>query len=515
MIRDKHYLTIKESFNINSKNNRFILKLFGELNHEHINIEKDEILTISKTKIDNFEKKGQISKWVFSLDQIYSNDTTFDELYENEIENNDYLHEFSKESKYRTLTFIGDRNDNLIEEPYRGFILKCVKECLNGIEIQKTNNSNENEDILIPIVSFCEMNKMYALDYLKNISDINNIENKEKQCTLINSPKINYYEDDIIIDGINQVQISNEKEFISLLNLGKKNVDFYKFNKSSIISQDESIAQIITLKLIKSSSNECFSKINFLLYKAYEILDETQSEINDNLIVIPDNSINKSSKIKIKNHNKNTKNKNRNNIYNLYTKDNYAFFRGVQNKINFRISYILKYIKDTLIKGINLYIVLLPCEYQYLLLIHDLLDNINMRKLIVENIIIDDEDQKEQEQTNISNKALGEYFKFENISELNDNENDENLIKEENDAFQSFSKNNSVNTNINSGFCNDTFKSKNFLYNSCISNEFTQTKNKRIELNVERLKKITDKTNIINLFEILDKLTVNEDYFNN
>ena len=282
MIRDKHYLTLKESFNINTKNNRFILKLFGELNHEHINIEKDEILTISKTKIDNFEKKGQISKWVFSLDQIYSNDTTFDELYENEIENNDYLHEFSKESKYRTLTFIGDRNDSLIEEPYRGFIIKCVKECLNGIEIQNTKNSNGNEDILTPIVSFYEMNKMYALDYLNNISNINNVQNKEKQGTVINSPKINYYEDDIIIDGINQVQISNENEFISLLNLGKKNVDFYKFNKSSIISQDESIAQIITLKLIKSSSNECFSKINFLLYKAYEILDETQSEISDN-----------------------------------------------------------------------------------------------------------------------------------------------------------------------------------------------------------------------------------------
>ena len=161
---DKNSLMIKESFNINTKNNRFILKLFGEMNHEYINIEKDEILTISKTKIDNFERKGQISKWQFNLDQIYSHDTTFDELYENEIENNDYLNEFNKKSQYRTVTFIGDRNDNLTEEPYKGFIVKCVKECLNNIDIKKLH---KDEDSLIPIISFCVINKMYAIDYLK------------------------------------------------------------------------------------------------------------------------------------------------------------------------------------------------------------------------------------------------------------------------------------------------------------------------------------------------------------
>ena len=124
---DKNLFPVKASFNINTKNNRFVLKLFGEMNHDYISIEKDEILTISKTKIDKFEKKGQISKWQFNLDRIYSHDTTFEELYENEIENNDYLHEFNKESQYRTITFIGDRNDNLNEEPYKGFITKCIK----------------------------------------------------------------------------------------------------------------------------------------------------------------------------------------------------------------------------------------------------------------------------------------------------------------------------------------------------------------------------------------------------
>jgi hypothetical protein len=256
----------------------------------------------------------------------------------------------------------------------------------------------------------------------------------------------------------------------------------------------------MTLKLLKSSTNECYSKINFLLYKAYEILDDGQSETSDNLIIIQDNNNkNKTSMKKIANMNKNNKMKNRNSLYNLYTKDNYAFFSGIQNKINFRISYILKYIKDTLTKGTNLFIVLLPCEYQYLLLIHDLLDNINMRKLIIENIIVDEQD-------NASTNRFGEYYRFDNGSELNDNENNENENNDEISSFQSFSKNNSINTNISSMFYNEG-KGKNFLYNSCISNEFTKPKAKRMELNIERLKKISDKTNIINLFEVLDELS--------
>ena len=495
---DKNTLPIKESFNINTKNNRFILKLFGEMNHEYINIEKDEILTISKTKIDKFEKKGQISKWQFKLDQIYSHDTTFDELYENEIENNDYLHEFNKESQYRTMTFIGDRNDNLTEEPYKGFITKCIKECLTDINNKKLNNTDET---LIPIVSFSEINKTYAIDYFKNISDITSFDNKQiKNNNIICNPKLNYYEDDIIVDNINQVQISNENEFISLLDLSKKNVDFYKFNKWNMISKDESITQIITLKLLKSNTNECYSKINFVLYKAYEILDDNNSD-DDNPIVIQENILNKKhiKKSFIFNQNKNKK-INNNNFYNLYTKDNYAFFRGIQKKINYRVSYILKYIKDSLTKGINLFIVLLPCEYHYLLLIHDLLDNINMRTLIIENIIVDEQD-------NSNYNGFGEVYKFENISELNDNEKYEKYDNEMS-SFQSFSKNNSINTNISSVLPNEG-RGKNFLYSSQY-NEPTHHKVKRTELNVERLRKINDKTNVINLFELLDNLSLNE-----
>ena len=123
----------RKTFNINQKNNRFILKFFGEMDHNYTTIEKDKILTISKMHSDNFEKKGQITKWQFNLDQIYSEDTTFDELYENEIENTDFLHEFNKNAQYNTITFIGDRNDSLTDSPYKDFISKCIKECMTGM----------------------------------------------------------------------------------------------------------------------------------------------------------------------------------------------------------------------------------------------------------------------------------------------------------------------------------------------------------------------------------------------
>ena len=447
--------TNSKSFIINPKNNRFILKLFGEMNHEHITIEKDEILTISKMRTDNFEKKGQISKWQFNLDRIYTPDMTFDELYENEIENTDYLHEFNKKSQYNTLTFIGDKNDSLTDTPYKDFILKCIKECLNDMKKNEINNNN-----LIQVISFCQINKSFTVDYLKE-NDINNINTKNN---LVKKSKLISYEDDILIKGLSHIKFSNENEFLSLLNLAKKNLDNYIENNLNKNSKEESSSQILTLKLLKSNTNECFSKINFVLYKAYEILDIEELKENQNA------------------------------FYNLYTKDNYNFFKGVQNKINSRLSYIIKYLKDTLIKGNNLFIIILPCEFQYLQLIHDLLNDIKMRKLIVENILLNDDENE------LSIDQLGEIYRFENVSELNMDGND---IKEDN-SFQSFSKNNSLMTNINSIFTEN--KTKKILYSSYFDNKLTEGKKKRKELNYERLRKIDEKINVLKLFDMLDNI---------
>ena len=453
-----------QPFIINPKNNRFVVKLFGEMDHECITIEKDETLTISKVNIDNFEKKGQISKWQFNLDRIYTQETNFDELYENEIENTDYLHEFNKTSQHRTLTFIGDKNDSLTDAPYKEFIIKCIKECLDDIKQVQTKSDNQtNNSSLTPIISFCEINKSFIVDYLKENS-INGINNTVNDVIL--KPKLNIYEDDMTIEGLSQIQISNENEFITLLNLSKKNCDYFKSNNINNELKEESSSQIITLKLFKSNTNECFSKINFVLYKAYEILSEGEY----------------------------TKNNKNNSLYTLYTKDNYNFFKGIKNKINFRLSYALKYLRDTLIKGNNLFIITLPCEYQYLQLMYDLLDNINMRKIIIENFLLNENEDEIESSNN-----LGEIYKFENVSVLNWNENN----TKDDDSFPSFSKNNSVITNVSSILDS---KVNNFLFNSYFDNKSTEGKKRRKEINYDRLRKINDKDNIINLFNMLDKL---------
>ena len=447
---------------INQRNNRIILKLFGEMDHNYITIEKDKILTISKMRADNFEKKGQITKWQFNLDQIYTQDTTFDELYENEIENTDYLHEFNEKPQYNTLIFVGDKNDSLTDSPYREFIIKSVKECMN--DLAKIENESDNSTLL-PYISFCELNQSCVVDYLKE-KDTNKDINTIKRNTILKH-KLKIYEDDIIKEDLSLIKITNGNEFIPLLNLAKKNFDFIKINKWKTMQKDKSLTQIITLKLLKSDTNECYSKINFVLYKAYEILEK--NDLSKNFI----------------------------SGYNLYTKDNYNFFKGVQNKINYRLSYVIKYLKDTLSKGNNLFIVLLPCEYQYMSLLHDLLNNIKMRKLIVENILLNGEEEEE------STNQLGEIYKFENISELNFGNKD--IIG--GNSFQSFSKNNSIITNVSSAFDG---KWKICLNNSYYENKLTEGKNKRKEINYERLRKIKDKNNIINLFDMLDKLPLHD-----
>ena len=111
------------------------MKLFGNLNHDFFTINNDNILSISKTQLDTFEKKGQISKWTFHMNQIYQNDISFEEMYENEIENNDFFN--YENSNYRSVIFIGDKNDSFNEKPYLNFIRNSL---LNILEYNKNDN---------------------------------------------------------------------------------------------------------------------------------------------------------------------------------------------------------------------------------------------------------------------------------------------------------------------------------------------------------------------------------------
>ena len=123
----------------------------------------------------------------------------------------------------------------------------------------------------------------------------------------------------------------------------------------------------------------------------------------------------------------------------------------------FERSYIMKYIKDVFDseKGKNLFIMFVPCNFEYLILMHDMLNYVKMRKLI---LTVVDDDKVDELSKGIEEIAMSE-----------EKENDDpNMTRAE-------------------------------------SNTSTVKKERR-SLNIERLKKIENKKQIMSLFDALDKI---------
>ena len=189
-MQQQNQIPLKNTF---LSTNRFIAKLFGERNHDFLSIDSDTTLSISKRQVDKIEKKAQISQWRFELDQIYSEEVTFDQLYENEIDCNDYLNNFSSSSIYRNIVFVTDNSDSLIEEPFITFIRNCVEECMRTLPSSHT--------ILISYVEILN----------KSSTTVDKFANK-----LINS-KVICYEDDAVILEASQVPIDTISKFDDLI----------------------------------------------------------------------------------------------------------------------------------------------------------------------------------------------------------------------------------------------------------------------------------------------------------
>ena len=421
-------------------NTKFIVKLFGKQDHNNLKVTSTTI-TISKTQINKYENKGQISKWIFEFDQIYSEDSDFGEIFEVEIYSSDFLSLFNEQKINRTLICVGEKHDNLSEEPYHSFIQSCINECLN-----KYNKNNSN---LYPVISFVEITKNKLVDYFN--TDDNNF--------IVKNPKISYSKNDIIIEGVKQISIESYENYNTLIKYAKEKINLIEF-PDNYVENNESLSQLITIKLINKNDNECFSKFNILLYKAYEI------------------------------------NRFENEKFKLYTKDNWEFFNGLLNKINYRSSYIIKYIKDTLTQGKNLILMILPCEYYYIILLHDMLNYIKTRKLIIENFNIGNNNIiKEIKLNNSSNKIINNNNNDYYASFGTRKENNFIDIDDYNDFFFIFKKIKLKDNNTftsESGTCESTFISTN--------------KHERKNLNIERLEKIVNKKQINKLFNLMDTL---------
>lgn len=417
-----------------SSHNRFVLKLYGNNNHEFISIDSDTSLSVSKTEFDTFEKKGKISQWKFELDRIYSEKDTFDELYENEIDNTDYLNSFLSESTFRNIIFIGDRIDSLSKQPFSDFIINCLKENI-------TFNTLQSGVLLL--ISYYEIRPTTIIDYLSQ-------DNEAKSLKLLQYPNDTY------VENISQVPVNSLEQIQTLLTIGgSKRNELLQCNKL-IQNENQSQSEIFTIKLITKAEHYCISKINFVMYQAYEVglMREDESGMFN---------------------------------FKMFTKDNYAFFSGVNGLMNIRTSYILRYIRDVYVNGQNLFFCFVCCEYAYLLLLYNLLNNIKMRKLFVHNFDYDDN----------GNNCNG-----------NSNSNNNNNSQDDNISNFSMNYNNISNDNKTESFLSAS--KENFDLNdtrmTCADSNRSSTMRRERELNIERLKKIENKKQVLKFFDYLDKL---------
>jgi len=121
-----------------------------------------------------------------------------------------------------TKIFLGKLNESFSDKnsslgsSYLRFILADI---LNN---QKFffNNTDLNKDIsVITTISFCDIseNKINDNFEFENISKTGSFLNKNKSKTTINNIKIFEYEDDIVIEGIKEIQITTIDQFDKLI----------------------------------------------------------------------------------------------------------------------------------------------------------------------------------------------------------------------------------------------------------------------------------------------------------
>lgn len=441
--------------------NRFVCKLFGNLNHDFIEIDnEDKRFIIRKTKINEYEKRGLITNWEFELDHIYREDITPDEIYENEINCSDFFNSFQEGIK-RTIIFVGSSNDTLKKDP----LATIIRNSLNDFILPERDNDNSADSDLVVSMSWCEIAQRKVIDLLMA---------KDKQLNY----KLSITEDEICIEGLMQVEINSIEMFDSIIkqfhsneigvNASKaKKPSIYRYSSSNNDSCErkkslfEQSNQLLSVKYYNTKTNTCISKVNFLLYRAYEFnAPTTQSSLNKLTQSLPVSFLNLNQP-----------------PYYMYTKDNYAFFNAINSKLSSRSSSLFRYIEDTYYQGKNIFIINVPIEIEYMVLIHDLLNNVKMRKLTCQNFLLEEDNDDDDKDDNKSSELCF-------TPSMDNKEN----------CRTNF--NHSIST-INETPLLSTSKRRNRNSNS-------KSNSKSNKLNIERLKMIKSKLNIIQLFKMID-----------
>ena len=252
-------------------------------------------------------------------------------------------------------------------------------------------------------------------------------------------------EKDTCIKEVKEIAITNIDQFITLLS----NLSNCLKNKKIIEGKFQSkfTHEIFTLRMYDKNKN-FFSKFNLVLFKAYKLC-----------ISNPDNNINN-------------------------TKENSILFNGLMRN-NYRDSKLTSYLSDTATHNCLL-INILSAKEENIIILHDILTLIKPRK---SNIKLDfDED------------VLKKQFDNLKISDSSNKESKKSQIFKSNDELFSFIQDDKENKgqSIN----NSNSKSLSNISNSKFS---SQTNNlPREELNMERLRKIVNKSNLKVIFDTLE-----------
>lgn len=455
----------------NSKldNNRYILKLYGNLDY-NLQIEDNKSLIIKHCQKDLFLKRMEINEWKFELDQIYDqNKGNFEELFENEIDSNDFIINATSEKIFRNIIFIGEKNESLIDEPYYSFIQNCINSVLKEDDKKESNL----KDKLITALYF-ELSENYLLDYFD-----------DKTVSFKSIPK-NLFMEDKIFSSVKYCEFNNSYDkFLSLMEVIKGNVKEIKY-KISHLSQKENInsnselncsisnkknkikfgfegcssSEIFSLLITNKNDQSIFSKINFILYKAFEF--DFRSK----------------------------------NGYNKYSPSNEDFLNASQGLSNIRESYILKAIRNDFLEGKNLFIFHLPCEIQYISLLNYVLNLKEMRQHKIYKTDLNDNYEMQNENPSDFN-SLSDAFNKMNINDISNtsfskNENNVHISSNININKESISYNDNRNMNESTFSVKDTY--------------FTNSEKKEREIDYERLKKIDNKDAVSALFDIMDEI---------
>lgn len=253
-------------------------------------------------------------------------------------------------------------------------------------------------------------------------------------------------ENDTCIKEVKEIAVTNIDQFITLLS----NLSNCLKNKKRIEGKFQSkfTHEIFTLRMYDKNKN-FFSKFNLVLFKAYKL--------NTNN---PDNNINN-------------------------TKENSLLFNGLMRN-NYRDSKLTNYLIDTATHNCLL-INILSAKEENIIILHDILTLIKPRK---SNIKLDfDED------------VLKKQFDSLKITDCSNKESKKSQIFKSNDELFSFIQDDKENREhtINNSI------SKSLLSNASSCKFSLKTNSQpREELNMERLKKIVNKSNLRVIFDTLE-----------